>query len=649
MALVAACTALSCVATAPAAPAEPSPGQLWGFGSNGAAQLGNETNVETQEPSPPTPVVLPSEAGAVVDAAAGGAHSLVITSSGYAYAFGWNYHGQLGNPTYIEGNGPHGWNPVPALIVLPGQDSPVVQVAGAGDSSFALTESGQLYGFGSNISGQLGNETNINQVTGKANPTPALVTLPGQVGPVIEVAHGLQHTLVLTESGQLYSFGANTSGQLGRETTAEPMKWANPTPTLVTLPGQDGSVVKIAAGRESSLALTESGQLYSFGNNRFGELGYEENSGPGPDPFENNHQTPTVVPMPEGAGEIVDIAAGSFHTLVLTDENQLYSFGKNTLGALGNSTNLNNQEANPTPTAVSFPGGVGQIEQIDAGYEDSFVLSSTGRGYSFGWNYFGEQGRTTNNKSLKPNPVPTLVPLSAGAALAALSTGPTSSHTFAVIGMVVRTSSLPGGSESSAYAAAVEAEGGAQPYQWAASGLPPGLSIDPESGEIAGVPTVDACATTSCKYNPKITVTDSDGMEASRSLTISLGPEPPPDDGGGGGGDGGGDTPPKGEDKPVPAQLRLVRARRAAGGSKLLVTGTIVGEAQGVVAVRSVTHQLGRRRTVTRSAEIVAGRWRVRLPLQVGRRSRSAVQLSARFAGSPGVESDSSRWRLRFG
>ena len=162
------------------APSEPLPGQLWAFGNNNSAQLGNETNVESQEPNLPTPVALPEEAGAVLGAAAGGKHTLVMTASGQAYAFGYNYHGQLGNSTYIEGNGPHGWNPVPALIVLPGQVGPVVQVAGGADFSFVLTESGQLYAFGENVFGQLGHENNINQITGKANPTPTLVTLPQQ-------------------------------------------------------------------------------------------------------------------------------------------------------------------------------------------------------------------------------------------------------------------------------------------------------------------------------------------------------------------------------------------------------------------------------------------------------------------------------------
>lgn len=625
--------------SAPGSPSgEPLPGQLYAFGNNNTAQLGNETNVESQEPNPPLPVALPGEAGPVLGAAAGGKHTLVMTASGQAYAFGWNYHGQLGNSTYIEGNGPHGWNPTPALIVLPDQNGPVTQVAGGGESSFILTESGQLYAFGSNVFGQLGHETNINQITGKANPTPTLVTLPGQNGRVVEVAPGLHHTLVLTESGQLYSFGANTSGQLGRETTPEPGKWAHPTPTLVTLPDQNGPVVEIAAGREFSLAVTESGQLYSFGNNRFGQLGYDENSGPGPDPFENNHQTPTLVSLP-GDDPVAEVAAGAFHTLVLTESGQIYAFGRYRYGQLGDAPHDGEFETNSTPVPVTLPGAHGQVVEIAAGHEDSFVLTSTGRLYSFGWNWFAELGRTTNNKSLKPNPVPTAAVIPAGAALEAIGTGPSASHTLAVIGMAMTTNSLSTGSVGSLYEAQLEAEGGAPPYEWAAKGLPAGLSVDQASGKLSGTPTGMTCSPAQCKYSPTFTVTDSEGMEVRRTLTLAVAPEPstPP---------GNDDTPPDNplppaeEDPLAPGRLQIRRVHPTASGAKLVVAGTIVRSASGDVSVKAITRLRGRRVTVSRTARILDGRWRMRFPLPGARHSLAGkVRLTARFAGSPGVES----------
>src|SRR5262249_20066645 len=155
--------------------------------------------------------------------------------------------------------------------------------AGASDG-FAITSSGPLYSFGVNTFGELGYEKNL--LTSKPNPEPGLVTLPGEIGPAIQVAAGGDHTRVLTGSGRASSFGRNVSGQLGYEQnsgTEEP----NQVPKSVSLPGGSGSVVQIAAGGLHSLALTASGQLYSFGYNRYGQLGRPTNIGttePTPEP-----------------------------------------------------------------------------------------------------------------------------------------------------------------------------------------------------------------------------------------------------------------------------------------------------------------------------------------------------------------------------
>ena len=114
----------------------------------------------------------------------------------------------------------------------------------------AAAPAGGLFAFGYNYYGQLGSTTNNS--TGSPNPTPTLVTLSGEIGTVTQVAAGQDHSLVATSSGQLYAFGYNYYGQLGSPTndvTGTP----NPTPMLVTLPGEIGTVTRVAAGPDSSL------------------------------------------------------------------------------------------------------------------------------------------------------------------------------------------------------------------------------------------------------------------------------------------------------------------------------------------------------------------------------------------------------------
>ncbi len=306
-------------------------------------------------------------------------------------------------------------------MTLPGATGPVTQVAAGFDHSLVVTATGQLYGFGTNRYGQLGTPANNGEE--KPNPMPTLVTLPGATGPVTQVAAGRAHSLAVTSTGQLYAFGLNRFGQLGIEHDSGNEK-ANPTPTLVTLPGATGPVTQVAAGNEHSLAVTSTGQLYAFGENFFGQLGIETNSGPNPNP--------ALVSLPAGAGPVSQIAAGIGDTLAVTSAGQLYGFGLNETGQLGSKINNGSTKANPTPALVALPAGA-TIDTVARGSAAEHTLAL-------------------------------------------------------VADLAVSTASLPAGPAGIPYLASVQATGGTTPYRWTASGLPAGLSIDPASGVITGTP-----------------------------------------------------------------------------------------------------------------------------------------------------------------
>jgi alpha-tubulin suppressor-like RCC1 family protein len=502
-------------ATLPALGSAASSGQLYAFGDNESGELGNPTNSDLEKvvPNPtPTLVTLPGEAGPVTQAATGGDFSLTVTSTGQLYAFGSNYFGQLGNPT--NNHMLFEANPTPTLVTLPGASGPVTETAAGAKHSLGLTSSGQLYAFGENWFGQLGNPTN-NQ-TEEPNPTPTLVTLPGASGPVAQIAAGAYHSLALTSTGQLYAFGDNYWGQLGAATNDKSPDYtsANPTPTLVTLPGASGPVTEIAAGAWFSLAVTSTGQLYAFGSNYFGQLGDRTNN-----LTEEPNPTPTLVTLPGASGPVTQIAAGYAHSLALTSSGQLYAFGENSSGQLGNTTNDSpwSEAANPTPTLVTLPGASGRVMRIAAGGGYSLALTSSGQLYAFGSNTRGQLGNTTNNDRAAGVPTPALVELPGGANIDTMATGPVAAHTLVVAAdLAVANSSLPAGEIDVPYGAQAQGMGGFTPYRWAASGLPQGLSIDHASGAISGTPTAVG------SYTPIITLTDGYGIEASMPLTITI-------------------------------------------------------------------------------------------------------------------------------
>jgi Regulator of chromosome condensation (RCC1) repeat len=197
-----------------------------------------------------------------------------------------------------------GGEDTPKRVTLPGQEGTITQIAAGAYDSFALTSEGQLYSFGNNSYGQLGRGA-----VGSADPTPALVTFPGGSGTLTQVSAGERHTLVLTSTGHLYSFGENGYGQLGVTTNSGSIGAANLTPALVTLPEANGSIEQVAAGRYDSLVRTSTGQLFAFGENQYGELGTTTNNGKG-----TANPTPTLVGT--GANAVAE-GPGALHTLVL--------------------------------------------------------------------------------------------------------------------------------------------------------------------------------------------------------------------------------------------------------------------------------------------------------------------------------------------
>jgi alpha-tubulin suppressor-like RCC1 family protein len=493
-----------------------SPGQLYAFGLNSYEQLGNTQNLGTEIPNSPAPAELPG--GPVTQVATGADFGLALTEGGQLYAFGDNYYGQLGNEKHLEANTA---NP-PTLVELPDGAGKVVQVAAGNNFSLAVTAGGQLYGFGLNYKGQLGNQGTIGVY---ATPTP--IELPGATGKVVQVAAGFEFSLALTATGQLYAFGDNQYGQLGNKQNIEtPVE--NPTPTLVELPAGAGKIVQVAAGSNFSLVVTEDGQLYSFGVDEDGQLGNEQNL-----ETEKANPTPTEVELPAGAGRVVQVAAGKNFSLAVTAGGQLYGFGTNAKGQLGDQPdqgNHRNTGVYATPTPIELPGTTGRLIEVAAGLEFSLALTASGQLYGFGGNEYGQLGNGQNIGTSAENATPTLVELPGGATVDTISRGSQAQGALVVVAdLAVASASLPPGVQGTPYSATVQVSGGEPPYNWSATGLPGGLTIDPASGTIAGTPSSSGGSIVA------LTVTDADGIGVSATLALAIGSP-----GGGGGGSPGG-------------------------------------------------------------------------------------------------------------
>jgi alpha-tubulin suppressor-like RCC1 family protein len=326
-------------------------GQLYTFGSNGFGQLG----VSPASGSFPTPtqVTLPGATGPVAQASAGEAFSVAITTTGQLYTFGSNRFGQLGTSVNSGTSDP---TPTPTAIGLPGATGPVVQVAAGGVHTLALTSTGQVYGFGANFSGESGGP-----IGSQPAPTPRQISFPGATGPIVQIAAGEAFSLGVTSTGQLFGWGSNNLGELAKEVQPNSEN-PHPTPEVIALPGATGSVAQVAGSDSATYAVTTTGQLFTFGDNTYGELGRPENAG-----VEAPNPVPGQVQLPGATGGVVQAAGGRRQGYALTSTGQLFSFGYNLYGQLGYPLDAGTGNANPTAAQVGLPAGMPALGVAFAG------------------------------------------------------------------------------------------------------------------------------------------------------------------------------------------------------------------------------------------------------------------------------------------
>ena len=349
---------------------------IFAWGKNDNGQLGLGGIPDTDQPTEIKRSVYLD--GKVVTALASGeSQSLALTHEGRVYAWGRGDYGSLG-----RGVGQASDSDAPVPIDMSGALSMqrVVAVGAGSDHSLAVTSDGRVYAWGSNVDGQLGNGTTTG--IGVSNPSPLPVTMT-QLGDalynkkVVEAKGGKGFTVVRTEDGQLFAWGANDFGQLGTGNTT-----SSTVPVAVT-----GLVLEYVAsfsvGSNHVLAVTRDGELYAWGRNLDGELG---NGGT------SNQLTPLRVGTTGSLNGklIASAAAGSTHSLALDREGKVHAWGAGEIGNGNGDTALQTSPvqlggglSGKTVTLASAnPFGYG-IDRASLAVTDQNEIYAWGRNYNF--------------------------------------------------------------------------------------------------------------------------------------------------------------------------------------------------------------------------------------------------------------------------
>ena len=260
----------------------------WGWGYNGDGCLGDNTATTR---SSPVSVVGDIQWKALFSGPSAYA-TYALDSNSYAWAWGNNQYGQLG----INSNSNYRSSPV---SVVNGYQW--AKLSAGAFHTLGMTKSSSIFAWGRNFNGQLGDGTQNNR------STPGIA--PSGMGTVTDIAAGNDHSAAI-KNGYIYCWGINSTGQLGNNDTADyslPSQIFSPSP-----------IIKIAASRDSTLAVDSSSRVWGWGDNAA--------------LVENMAQSSPVLVFRGYTAET--IICGGYHVVA----NRKYFWGYNQVGQLGDGT-----------------------------------------------------------------------------------------------------------------------------------------------------------------------------------------------------------------------------------------------------------------------------------------------------------------------
>ena len=314
------------------------------------------------------PVVIPSLIGGIAQVSTGAGYTCALTSSGGVRCWGTNLKGELGDDTRIDSETP---------VDVTGLASGVAQISSGPDHACALTTSGSVKCWGYNHNGQLGDGTTT------LRDTPVVVI--GLTG-VVQVSAGNDFTCALTAAGGVKCWGNNLYGQLGNGAKT-PL--TNKTP--VDVMGLASGVVQLATSNGNhACAITTAGAVKCWGSNGSGQLG---------DGTHTDRDTP--VDVSGLASGVADVSASSFDTCAVTASGGVKCWGANTNGELGDGTTGTGSDS-PVDVSTLRSG----VAEVSVGTHYACAINRAARVRCWGYNGTGRLGDGTEiDRSL---PVPTI-------------------------------------------------------------------------------------------------------------------------------------------------------------------------------------------------------------------------------------------------
>ncbi|GAB1867665.1 RCC1 and BTB domain-containing protein 1-like isoform X1 [Camponotus japonicus] len=277
--------------------------------------------------------------------------ALIMSKDKMVYGLGINHNGRLGfnkEEDYIQPEKVEG---------LCGKNIKTFYCNTTVDCFFALTEEGEVYSWGSNEYCRLGREVDAYS---KLNIPGKLDSLSKEC--IIDIASNYYISLALTDTGKIYIWGGVEFSN----------KCSQSKPYQVKFKLEKVKIVYIACGSKFIISLSNDGQLYSWGINDYGQLGINSN-------IYKTCEPCLITSFIDVT--IVKVVCGSTHSLVLTSEGKIYSWGSNDKGQLGHGKKCNLEKE---PTMLDVPI-MGKVSDIAAQDDKSVAINKIGCVYIWGF------------------------------------------------------------------------------------------------------------------------------------------------------------------------------------------------------------------------------------------------------------------------
>ena len=360
-------------------------GEIFTFGNNQSYQCGLPNQNIFYKGSIPNPTNISQIYDIYAKSVScGNEHSLILTPNKEVYGIGSNEDGVLGHSDIILKSYK------PLLIHFGEKDEytkTISQISSGTVHNLSLTENGKVFSWGAAMGGQLGHEEKylIKNSNGKKNyylSKPTMIsTLDDKKIVINKISCGEAHSMALSNTGSVYSWGFGSSGQLGLgfcEDSFEPGKGLINSRRMVPEKININSIKEIQCGKTFSMFINKENKLLACGNNDLGQLGFKSEY------MDNKkrHQDliyPTIIDS-FYSSEVLKIACGEGHCLaIINDRNflrmkSLWSWGNNKFGQIGQGAEVKIGIPSPIYLLSDYCNDENEFEEICCGGFHSLCL-----------------------------------------------------------------------------------------------------------------------------------------------------------------------------------------------------------------------------------------------------------------------------------